>query len=119
MIEYECWSCSASFGMTDETRKRLVANGTAFFCINGCRLTFGKGRVHALEEQLAEEKERTRRESARAQVAMRAAQRFKCPHCVRSYATRQGLLKHDREVHKAPLRLAKNAGPDALNSKVS
>ncbi len=94
-------------------------DGETFHCIKGCRLSFGEGTVTRLERQLQASKlEATTLAELNTKAEARAAE-FQCPSCKRRYKTERGLLQHMRNVHKQPLKLAPNAGPDAYNAKIS
>jgi len=125
----ECWVCGVPFGMSVERSEKYTANGEVFFCVKGCRLSYGEGKINKLERQLAETKAKAEQEARTAKynfelqqklrwAAEKEAKRFKCPHCPRKYASANKLLLHEREAHKAPLRLVKDAGPNALNTDV-
>jgi hypothetical protein len=129
MNYYECWVCGVPFGMSAERARKFGENGETFFCIKGCKLSFGEGSVKRLERQLSEAKAQAAREAANLKHnldrekrlradAEKEAKRFKCPHCPRKYLSANKLLIHEREAHKAPLRLVKDAGPNALNTDV-
>ena len=125
----ECWTCGVPFGMSVERAKKFEANGEVFFCVKGCRLSYGEGKINKLERQLAETKAKAEADARSAKsnfelqqrlrwAAEKEAKRFKCPHCPRKYLSANKLLLHEREAHKAPLRLVKDAGPNALNTDV-
>ena len=119
LLQYECWVCGVAFGMTEETRKRYTQNGGTFYCVNGCKLGFGESTVDKLTRELNSAKAEAERAHVRARKAEIKAERYKCAECPKDYATADALRKHARLVHQSPLRLPKDAGPDALNSKVN
>jgi hypothetical protein len=121
MVYLECGECGALYGMSKHFNDERRKDGKGFYCINGHSRAYRPG--ESAEDKLRREVFQREHElaSVRRQLAdanVRAS-RFKCPHCTRDYATQAGALKHLRETHQTPLRLASNAGPDALNSKVS
>lgn len=126
MVWLECGECGAAFGMSKQFNEQRRVDGKSFYCINGHSRAYVKSSLEKANETIAEKERalatlRDRLLSAEneSRVARDKAARFKCPHCTRDYATRAGVLKHEREAHRSPLRLTKDAGPDALNSKVS
>lgn len=119
MVWYECWSCGVPFGMSEQRDHDYRRSGNSFHCIKGCKLRFGEGTVAKLERQLSASKlEATTLATLNRKAEARAAE-FACPSCKRRYKTEQGLLRHMRNVHKQPLKLAEHAGPNAYNTKLS
>ncbi len=118
MAVYYCWTCDAPFAMSRAMEDRVEKDGSTFYCVKGCRLSFGEGKVTRLKRQLATAQSDAKRAKSREHAAVRKSKRFKCPSCPRDYATAAGLQKHIRNVHQAPLKLADNAGPTAVNTKV-
>jgi hypothetical protein len=115
--------------MSKERSNKFQQNSEVFFCVKGCRISFGEGPVKRLERELADVKAKAEADARSAKsnfelqqrlrwAAEKEAKRFKCPHCPRKYASAAKLLTHEREAHKAPLRLVKDAGPNALNTDV-
>jgi hypothetical protein len=119
MVWLECWSCGVAFGMSKSFRADAVATGKTFHCVNGCRLSHGEGEVSRLKRMNEQADNALRLASAQRDAALEQAKRYKCPHCPRSYANAAKLQRHERDAHQSPLRLPKDAGPDALNSKVN
>jgi hypothetical protein len=117
MVWFEC-GCGVAYGMSKSFYESARITGRSFYCVNGCTLSYGEGEVARLR-RLKEQAERLAK-SARAErdAALKQAERYKCPHCPRTYATAAKLQRHERDTHQSPLRLPKDAGPDALNSKV-
>jgi predicted RNA-binding Zn-ribbon protein involved in translation (DUF1610 family) len=119
MLWFECWVCGIPFGMSRSCRDRFKVKGGTFHCINGCALGFGESENDKLKAKLTHAENSIATKERLLAAARKEATRFKCPHCPKSYANQNGVLRHVRDVHQAPLRLAANAGPNALNSKVS
>lgn len=119
LLQYECWVCGVVFGMTEETRKRYTQRGGTFYCVNGCKLGFGESTVDKLTRELASAKAEAERQTTRRCAAEQKALRYKCTECVKDYASAEALRKHVRLVHQSPLKLPKDAGPSALNTKVN
>ena len=119
MLWFECWDCGVPFGMSVRSRDNYVRDGSVFHCVRGCRLSFGEGEIKRLQRQIDAKNGQLARAESALRIARREAERYKCPHCPKTYATNAGVLRHVRDVHEAPLRLPKDAGPDALNSKVN
>ena len=119
MVWYECWDCGVPFGMSEQLDAARRADGKAFYCVKGCRLGFGEGTVTKLERELEIAETRASHSAVRAHLAEERARELPCPSCKRRYKTEQGLLRHMRNVHKQPLKLAEHAGPNAYNAKIS
>ncbi len=126
MVWRECWVCGVAFGISRSYETSARRDGTVIFCVRGCRLGLGESDESKLRKQLdAKNAELVRKNTdlllaqARVTAAQREAAKFKCPHCPRRYVGKGTLLRHIRDHHETPLRLASNAGPDAHNTKVN
>lgn len=120
MVYFTCGSCGTLMGMSRVLHDIRWEDRKDFWCPLGCKVRFvGESK----EQKLIRERDAAVRAEALAKIArdaaLKQARRFRCPHCPKSYASAQKLKGHERLAHMAPLRLPKDAGPDALNSKVN
>lgn len=113
----ECGDCHIWFALETHFLKRLQQEGTAFFCPNGHRISYGnnefakvKAEKLRLESQLEYERDRRARAEKEVIVNKGRATRFKnerdkvarrahngtCPYCSRTFARMQS---HIRSKH--------------------
>jgi hypothetical protein len=117
--DVQCCVCGIVFGMPERYVKARRNDHKEFYCPNGHNQAFlGKTEGENAIEALKQAKVEHERLLSRYRAMEQEAAKYKCPSCKKSYTTAAKLLKHERELHRAPLRLAKDAGPDALNSDV-
>ena len=118
LITKTCGTCGTPYAISETLLQNLIDMNGEIFCPRGCRRVFTGSTAEQKRVKAEETAAREKRWRLEAEDKARK-ERFRCPSCGKAWAKAATLQKHMRTVHKAPLVLVADAGPDALNSKVS